>query len=367
MSIKNRTQEDRHKALQPRPPAAVFPLAMVREMRAGGRGRGFACTISGHYRTQIFGFPGIDFRPDSQERHHTIYASPPVQACVTTDLVNYFENSARSEHYAVAPSLRHEVSETAEKAKAQQRGRVPVFLVIEESNPLTPVEMVKGECGIWDETMTVDGEEMPRLDGGREGKQFIIAWHTVDGAWPELPDNQLLVNMVLAGVRAGQQTPDPIRKYVDRECLVTDDGQFVSMMQPTASARASTATVMDTAAYRRRISEIRKAIAAMEQDIGNARMRLLVDSMYSDEHKDDSYQRLQYLRLWESLVEAAKRPLRFRGSFRNGNVAAGGEKTPRELNDYRNDIAHWWTGTIDESFLADLRRTANELIRRRYF
>ena len=336
-------------------------------MRAGAGGRDFACTISGHYRTQVFEFPGIDFRPDSQEFHHTIYASPSVQACVTTDLVNYFENSARSEHYAMAPSLRHVVGETAAKIKAQQRDWVPVFLVIEESNLLTPVEMVKGECGIWDEIMTVDGEDVPRLVGGREGKQFIIAWATVDGGWPELPDNQLLVNMVLAGVRAGQQTPEPIRKYVDQECLVTDDGQFVSMLQPTASARASTATVMDTAAYRKRISEIGRAIAAMEQDIGDPRMALLVDSMYSDEYKDGSSQRLQYLRLWESLVGAAPKPLRFQRNIRDGNDAVGGKKTPRELKDYRNDIAHWWTSTIDENFLADLRRTANELIRRRYY
>ena len=277
-------------------------------MRAGAGGKDFACTVSGYYRTQIFEFPGVDFRPKGQEPHHNIYASPPLQACVTSDLVTYFENSAHRAHYAVSPSLQHVVGETDEKTKAQQQDGVPVFLVIEESNPLTPVEMVKGECGIWDETMTVDGEEMPRLVGGREGEQFIIAWHTVDGAWPELPNNQLLVNMILAGVRAGRQTPDPIRKDIDQKCLVTDDGQFVSMMQPTASARATTATVMDTAAYRGSVSEIRRAIAAMEQDIGNARMRLLVDSMYSDEHKDDSYQRLQYLRLWESLVEAAKKP-----------------------------------------------------------
>ena len=43
------------------------------------------------------------------------------------------------------------------------------------------------------------------------------------------------------------------------------------------------------------------------------------------------------------------------------------KKTLRELTEYTNDIAHWWTDTIDENYLADLRRTINELIRRRYF
>ena len=58
--------------------------------------------------------------------------------------------------------------------------------------------------------------------------------------WPEIPNNQLMVNMVLAGVRAGRQTVDPIRKHVDQECLVTDDGRYVMMMpSPIVSVRLS--------------------------------------------------------------------------------------------------------------------------------
>ena len=39
----------------------------------------------------------------------------------------------------------------------------------------------------------------------------------------------------------------------------------------------------------------------------------------------------------------------------------------RELTQYRDDIAHWRTDTIDENFLADLQRTINGLIHRKYF
>ena len=212
-----------------------------------------------------------------------------------------------------------------------------------------------------------DGEMVPRLVGGREGEEFITAWATIDGAWPELPNNEQLVNMILAGVRAGQQTPDPMRKYVDQSCLVTDDGRYVNMMQPTASVRASTATVMDTTAYRARVSEIGNAIAALEQDIGAPHLALLVNSMYSDEYKDDTYQRLQYLGLWQSLVDAGRPCLGYRGNIRYDKVVVAGTKTLLELTEYRDDVAHWWTDAIDENFLADLRRTINELIRRNYF
>ena len=343
-------------------------LFVAREMYGGMGGKESCCTISGYRRTRIFEFPGIDFHPDGDKPHHKIYSSPSVQACVASDLVDYFVNSTCSNHYDISPSLRHEVGETEKKIRSQQKGRTPVYLVIEESNQLTPVAMVKGECSISDEIVVRDGKKVPILVGGREGEQFITAWATIDGAWPELPNNQQLVNMILAGVRAGQQTPDPIRNYLDENGLVTDDGRFVEMVRPTMSARVSTATPMDATAYRDRASEIRKAIAAIEQDIGAPHMALLVNSMYRDDYKDDAYQRLQYLQLWQSLVEAGEKYLGHQGkSIRYDNIVVSGKKTLLELTEYRDDIAHWWTDTIDENFLADLQRTINELIRRKYF
>ena len=168
---------------------------------------------------------------------------------------------------------------------------------------MTPVEMVKGECYISDEVVVRDGKKEQMLVGGREGEEFITAWVTTDGAWPKLPNRQQLVNIILAGVRVGQQTADPIRKHLDQNGLVTDNGRFVGMARTTGSARLSTSTPMDSTAYRDKASEIRRAIAALEQDIDVPELALLINSMYSDDRKDDSYQRLQYLRLWQSLGE----------------------------------------------------------------
>ena len=367
MTSKYRPVAERQKSLEPVPPEANFTLAGVRDMYAGIEGKEFRCTISGYCRTQIFEFPRVDFHPNGDEPHHAIYASPSVQACVASDLVDYFVKSTSSKHYAISPSLRHRVSETEEKIKSQQKGQVPVFLVIEEINQLMPVEMNKGECNISAEMVERDGEKVPVLIGGREGEEFITAWASVDGAWPEIPNNQQLVNMILAGVRVGQQTSDPIRKYVDQYGLVTDDGRFVVMMRPTMSVRGSTSRPMDTATYRSRVSEISKGIAVMEQEIGSPHLALLINSMYRDEHKDDAYQRLQYLGLWQSLADAGRKCLNYQGNIREDQVVVAGNKTLQELKDYRDDIAHWWTDTIDENLLADLQRTINELMRRRFF
>ena len=367
MARTNRPVGDRQQALQPVSPEAHITLAGVRAACVGIGGKEFCCTINGYCRTQIFEFPGIDFHPNGDEPHHTIYSSPSVQACVASSLVEYFVNSACSNHYAISPSFRHAVGETDAKINSQQKGHVPVFLVIEEFSQLTPVEMVKGECSIADEVIVRDGKKEPVLVGGREGGKFITAWATIDGAWPELPNNQQLVNMILAGVRVGQKTTDPIRKCLDQNGLVTEDGRYVGMMRLTGSARLSITTPMNATAYRGRVSELRRSIAAMEQDIGAPHLALLFNSMYSDEYKDDAYRRLQYLQLWQSLQDAGRKFLNYQGSVKYDDDVVAGKKTLRELTKYRDDIAHCWTDTIDENFLADLQRTTNELIRRRYF
>lgn len=367
MARNARTVADRLESLELGLPESGFMVGGIKALYARGGGKEIHCTISGHCRTQIFEFPEIAFHPDGDEPHHTIYSTPTVRACVASSLVDYFENSTGSKHYAISHSLRYKVGEIEEEVRSQQKSKVPVFIVIEESNQLTPVKMTKGECTVLPETLVENGEEVPLLVGGRAGEEFIVAWATSDGAWPEVPNNQQSVNMILAGVRAGHQTPDPIRKCLEQECLVTDDGQFVVMMRPTMSARLGAPRPMDTTAYRDRVAEIRRGIANLKQDMGAPHMALLVNAMYSDEYKDDAYQRLQYLQLWQSLSEAARPCLGYSGDVRKDKVALAGNKTLEELKDYRDDIAHWWTDTIDENYLSDLRLTINELIRCKYF
>ena len=171
MARNSRTVANRQRSLEPVPPEANFTLFAVREMYEGMGGREFRCTISGYCRTRIFEFPRVDFRPSGDEPHHTIFASPSVQACVASNLVDYFVKSTGSDHYDISPSLRREVGETDKKTKSQQKGRTPLYLVIEESNQLTPVEMNKGECSISDEIVVRDGKKVPILVGGREGEQ----------------------------------------------------------------------------------------------------------------------------------------------------------------------------------------------------
>ena len=151
-----------------------------------------------------------------------------------------------------------------------------------------------------------------------------------------MPNNQQSVNLILAGVRVGQNTPDPIRKYIDQKCFVTDDGRFATIMGGlTGSARLSVAYPMDTPALTGRVTEIADAISAMEQDIATPHLALLINAMYSDEHKDEPYKRLQYLQMWQSLTEAGKKPLNYQGDIRYDSVVLAGKHTLEELTSHR--------------------------------
>ena len=226
------------------------------------------CTISEYCRTQVFQFPAISFHPTSDLPHLRVYSYIPCERMSPRISQITSRSSESTKQYTISPCLRHVVGETDEKVRSQEKNSVPVFLVIEEFSQLTSVAMTKGECSIADETRVLDGEKVPLLIGGREGEQCITAWHTSDGSWPQLPNNQQSVNLILAGVRVGQNTPDPIRKYIDQKCFVTDDGRFVTIMGGlTGSARLSVASPMDTTALTGRVTEIAHAISAMEQDI----------------------------------------------------------------------------------------------------
>ena len=366
MTNRHRTVAGRMASLEPTPPEANLTIAAVSQGGVWG-GDPIDCTITGYCRTQVFEFPGIAYNPTGSATHMPLYTSGSIRAHVTSDILNYFDDAASSKHYSISPSLRHKIGETNKTTREQDPDGVPVFVIVEEVEQLTPVVMVKGECRIHDQVIERDGEQIAVLNGGIPGERFLAAWHTMEGAWPEIPDNQRYANMILAGVRAGQKTAEPIRKHVDMECLVTSDGRFVSMRRMEMSARASVVTHMDTPELQKQVSEIATAIAAMEQDIGLPHLALLVDSMYSDEHKDDPFKRLQYLRLWESLVESGRKPLGYKGDIREDKVALAGNHTLRELKEYRHDIAHWWTDSIDENYLTNLQRTINELIQQKYF
>ena len=72
----------------------------------------------------------------------------------------------------------------------------------------------------------------------------------------------------------------------------------------------------------------------MEQDMGAPHLALLTNAMYRDVYRDDAYERLHYLQLWQSLTEAGPRLLNYQGNnIRNDNIVVAGKRTLRQLTE----------------------------------
>ena len=325
------------------------------------------CTVDRHCRTRIFDFPRS--QPTEPIPNLPIYSSSSVQAAIACDLAACFEQSD-SAHFAVSPSLRYEVERISEELRKNRNGKLSAFLIIQELTHLTP-PVFDAECALSSEVTYRDGKTTPIINGGREGEKFILAMKSSDGNWPNIPSNEPTINMILAAVRASQDEHDEIRKHVDQACFLTDDRRFVySFPEPTMSARLSVASNLDAQAFEDATAKLASAISCLESDMPQEHIELLVNALYWDDYKDDDFRRLHYLSLWQSLSESSRRL----GHFAPGSPKISGDITViagmrslADLSAYRHDIAHWWTGSMDGNYLADIYRTINELVRRKYF
>ena len=366
--LRKRTVAERQEALsrQSTEPAGVIPVAMARGMYEASGGVLHPCTISRYCRTRIHEFPRVASRMNATVAYEPIYGKNDVRASLVQDLTSYFRSGSESVHYSISPPLREEVDSVVREAKRKRNEGYPVFVVMEESAALVePVRMERGECCIWDEVRVADGEASPRLIGGRPGERFVTAWATTDGEWPEIPDEELALNVVLGVVRAEQDTSEPIRKVLDMSCFVTEDDRYVSTQTSSVSMRLEAAPTMDEDVFAEKAARLRDAIGKLEVDAQGARIALLLKSMYVEDYADDAFRRLQYLRLWQSLCEAG-RQLGYQGKIKYDHKIIAGSRTLAELRAHRDDIAHWWTDRSDEGYVTDLGATVNALLRAKY-
>jgi len=323
------------------------------------------CTVDRHCRTRVFDFPRARLTEPVPEI--TVYQSNSVHASLVCDLHAYFGQSSNP-HYAISPALRHEIAEMRKKLDTQRKGNY-ALLVVEELNVLSPTVFDRA-CSSLDEIGNLDGQRIPLLPGGRDNERFIVAFEIDDGPWPDIPRNEQTVNMILATIRACQDSDREIPKHVDQMCLMTDDGRYVCPMSPGfGSADLGNSKNLDSAAFRDTAARIRAAASLMGADLGSEHIELLVNALYWDDPKDDEFRRLHYLSLWESFCESRRRlgyaaPT---GKPINDQNILAGSLSVAELTRYRHGIAHWWTGSIDGNYLTGIYRTINELVRRKYF
>ena len=327
-------------------------------------GKPAECTITGYCRTFMFRFPGSYLVAEGPVDHRVIYSRGSFKASIVSDLLTYFEQDpAESLHYSIDVSLRAGVrsiyGKALEQANRQPHQEVPLFVVIEEYVEVPLTVLNNGECFMIDECR--DGQAI--IEGGREDERALLAFPTSDGSWPDFYPDMHLVNVVLTAVKVEQSVTSHIEELYSCSCFVSSEKQAVYTLSPTMSVSAETISRLKPPDLRKKADRIESMLQGMMLDSEPAAPELF-DSVILDKTKDDSYLRLWYLRLWQA-VDDAKGHLWY-PQLDDTNTVIAGKKTPKELTEYRNAIAHWYTGKIDHAYLSDLQRTAMELLRRKY-
>ena len=369
MSRRNRDRKNRRetllRSLEPSG-GGGFTTHSNKDVAKALGGRIAECTITGYCRTFVFKFPGSYLVAEEPVDHQVIYSRGGLKAAIVSDLPAYFEQeSAESLHYSITVSLRASVRSIYEKAVEQSNRNwqshpevspeVPLFVVIEEYAEVPPTVLNKGECFMIDEG---------HIKGGKEGERALVASRAIDGSWPDFHADMSVVNVVLAAVKMEQSVTSHIEELYNGSCFVSSEGQAVYIHpSPTISASPETISFLEPSDLRKKADRIEAMLQGMMSDSEPVAPELF-DSILLDKTKDDGYLRLWYLRLWQAL-EDAKRHLGYR-QLDNLDTVIAGQRTPKELKEYRHDIAHWHTGKIDYAYLSDLQYTAMELLRRKY-
>ena len=364
MAKKDTVREPRRKLLQDslhRKPGGGFTTHAAKMMAEPLGGRPAECTLTAHYRTFVFAFPRAFLIDSEAVAPNVLYNSGGLRASIVSDLPAFFENApADSLHYSIDVSLPVGIRETYDNALKQHQDKDDrFFLIIEDNVEFVPTVLSMDQCFLIDEVR--DGT--PVILGGREGKKTLVAFPALGCPWPDFRPSMNRVNVVLAAVKAVQNVPGHIQQLFDCSTFVNSKGESVATLKLTMSATGQAMSPLTPADLAERAQRIGSMIQKM-MSTSDAVASELFDSIVLDKTTDDDYLRLSYLRLWQAL-EDAKRYLGQPELLNDRSVIAG-NRPPSELKEYRNDIAHWYTGRMDQSYLQDLQYTVMELLRRKY-
>ena len=365
----SRRAKDRRKSvlesLEKKPNGASTTHA-AKLMAAPLGGTATVCTITHYCRTIVFEYPGCHLTSEAQNIQEVLYEDETFKATVVSDLSAYFqEGHSEFLHYGIDVSLRDGVDRLyRERVSERKDANVPIFLVTEQYESIPVTKFENGECFLIDECR--DGEAM--IKGGREGERAFLAFRTINGTWPDFTPAMQAVNIVVAAVKVEQNVTHQIDELYNCSCFVNDKGRAVYTLEPTISigyGGMRVSSPVDADGLREKLTGIRSIHDGLRRDsVTTPQVAELIDSVLLDKTQEDGHFRLWYLRLWQAAADAKR--LLGQPKFENSSTVIAGKLTPKELKNYRNSIAHWWTGKVDFSFVTGIQQTVLELLRRKY-
>ena len=262
-------------------------------MEANPKNRPTDCVISGHCRTEVFEFPGVELTAEAPMQPALIVERPGARATVVSDVLEYFREASPFRHYGICCSLRWKINDAlSARAESSSTDRFPLFVVVEQEQECeTPLEY--GTCYV------VDQEAIP---GGCAGQTVLIAWHADDAPWPQVEESTF-VNTVLAAVKIAQDETDVIPNVVEASCFYDGGDRAVYPMTTTMSAKlalTSARTASEVAELINRTGTLVQAFMAKQRG-GHTRFSALVEALRLEKIDTDHYRRAWYLCLFEAI------------------------------------------------------------------
>ena len=336
--------------------AALMLAGMVAMFITGGRAKIHKCTIDRLCRTQLLELSGAVLDEGASPVPHVIFQIESFRVTIVSDPCIFLKQSEFSLHYSASYSLRKELQEILAKIKKQNKGYVDrLFVVMEEYKAIQPTDMHNGECLVLDQGL---------MKGGTKRRDAILALRSADGAWPDESTDTVLENIVMAAIKAEQDTTFGVKALADHLNFLTCDGTIVHIQEAYGDLKFGALRAnrrMDDDKVRDKAERIRAAIGSLRRKGSLPGLSELITALRLQDSDDKKYVCLWYLRLWEAAC-AAGGEIGER-QFGNPDGINGNRGSRRVQLEHRNDIAHGRADEIDYKAFDGLQREVLKLLR----
>ena len=186
-----------------------------------GKGQPVSVTLVHYYETRVITWPDVELDSSLAWQSSVLLETPEFRATAVVDLESHFQSSPFSKHASIDCSLRTSLDAIYEKYRNSTYR--PVFVVIEQSHPIPTVSFSSSQA------LLLTDHKM--LEGGKPGDQSFCVFLTSDTPAPAKPSDTVLINRVLAAVKAQRLSAYHLDTLVNVPCYVTDDGRSCYTVQ----------------------------------------------------------------------------------------------------------------------------------------
>ena len=250
------------------------------------------CIIRAHCQTRVFELPKVHLSTAHPFQPATFFERSDACATFVSDLADYFGNHSPFQHFNNSGVLRFKVRKAISKYSLDSTSEwFPLFVVIEQEIPCK-ARLATGTCCIVDE----------RYVGGDKGKDAVIAFRVINGAWPNLDkEDSRFVNLMLAIIKIVQGETEVIREIIGSSCFFDHQSRAVYPNSMSFQGNLSNSSPITEAELDNKLCEFRNLARAFEckHSKDPELIDQLCDALRLEDIENNYYRCAWYLSLFE--------------------------------------------------------------------